>query len=72
LIQARIVDLHAFSQLADDEEHRDMELLCVVFIDLPTPYHAYIFATINFNQKKVDRSLTYPVSLWQPGLKPSK
>jgi DNA phosphorothioation-associated DGQHR protein 1 len=53
-----------------------MELLCVVFLELPTPYHAYVFATINFNQKKVDRSLAYelfgfdvdekPARFWSP------
>ncbi len=41
-----------------------------------TAYHAYVFATINFNQKKVDRSLAYelfgfdvderPAQLWSP------
>lgn len=38
---------------------KSMPLLCSVFIDLPAPYHAFIFATININQKKVDRSLAY-------------
>jgi DNA phosphorothioation-associated DGQHR protein 1 len=60
---ASIIDgqhrLHAFELLETRAPHRDMELLCVVFLELPTPYHAYVFATINFNQKKVDRSLAY-------------
>lgn len=60
---ASIIDgqhrLHAFELLDAQAPHRDMELLCVVFLELPTPYHAYVFATINFNQKKVDRSLAY-------------
>lgn len=60
---ASIIDgqhrLHAFELLEPEAPHRDMELLCVVFLELPTPYHAYVFATINFNQKKVDRSLAY-------------
>ena len=60
---ASIIDgqhrLHAFSKLPSDAPERKMELLCVVFLELPTPYHAYVFATINFNQKKVDRSLAY-------------
>lgn len=60
---ASIIDgqhrLHAFELLEAQAPHRDMELLCVVFLELPTPYHAYVFATINFNQKKVDRSLAY-------------
>ncbi|ECT1456142.1 DGQHR domain-containing protein, partial [Salmonella enterica subsp. enterica serovar Mbandaka] len=40
-------------------ERENMELLCSVFIDLPAPYQAYIFATINFNQKNVNKSLAY-------------
>ena len=60
---ASIIDgqhrLHAFDKLPTDALERSMELLCVVFLELPTPYHAYVFATINFNQKRVDRSLAY-------------
>lgn len=41
------------------DKDRDYELLCAIYLDLPVPYHAYIFSTINFNQKKVDRSLAY-------------
>jgi DNA phosphorothioation-associated DGQHR protein 1 len=77
---ASIIDgqhrLHAFEYLPHDAPERAMELLCVVFLELPTPYHAYVFATINFNQKKVDRSLAYelfgfdvderPTQLWSP------
>ena len=40
-------------------DRRKMELLCAVYLDLPNPYQAYIFATINFNQKKVSRSQAY-------------
>lgn len=40
-------------------DRKKMDLLCSVFIDLPAPYHAYIFATININQKKVNKSLAY-------------
>lgn len=43
----------------DFSERKNMDLLCSVFIDLPAPYQAYIFATININQKKVDKSLAY-------------
>lgn len=77
---ASIIDgqhrLHAFDKLPIDAPERLMELLCVVFLELPTPYHAYVFATINFNQKKVDRSLAYelfgfdvderPARFWSP------
>jgi DNA phosphorothioation-associated DGQHR protein 1 len=37
----------------------EMELICSVFLDLPKPYQAQLFATINSNQKPVDKSLTY-------------
>ncbi len=77
---ASIIDgqhrLHAFEYLPAGAPEKEMELLCVVFLELPTPYHAYVFATINFNQKKVDRSLAYelfgfdvderPRDLWSP------
>lgn len=43
----------------DSSERKSFELLCSVYVDLPIPYHAYLFSTINFNQKKVDRSLAY-------------
>lgn len=48
--------LHAFEFAT---KNLNMPLLCAVYLDIPLPYHAYIFATINFNQKKVDRSLAY-------------
>jgi len=38
---------------------KDMPLLCSVYLDLPLPYHAQIFATINMNQKKVDKNHIY-------------
>lgn len=44
---------------ADPERRENFELLCSVYLDLPIPYHAYLFSTINFNQKKVDKSLAY-------------
>ena len=49
---------------------------CAVFIDLPSPQQASIFATINFNQRPVNKSQTYelfgynlddePESSWSP------
>ncbi|KZY18636.1 hypothetical protein A3727_15980 [Erythrobacter sp. HI0038] len=36
-----------------------MEMICAIYLDLPKPYQAQIFATINSNQKRVDKSLTY-------------
>ena len=44
-------------QYVSIESRLETELVCAVYLDLPNPYQAYIFATINYNQKKVDRSL---------------
>jgi DNA phosphorothioation-associated DGQHR protein 1 len=38
---------------------RKTSLPCAVFLDLPTPQQAAIFATINFNQKPVSKSQSY-------------
>ena len=53
-----------------------MDLICAIYIDLPKPYQAQVFATINSNQKRVDKSLTYEMfgyniddedsSFWSP------
>lgn len=43
---------------AEPERHA-MPVLCSVFLDLPRPFQAYLFATINSTQKPVDRSQTY-------------
>ncbi|EHU4931615.1 DGQHR domain-containing protein [Vibrio vulnificus] len=59
-----------------ESERSDIELLCAVYLDLPIPYHAFLFANINANQKKVPRSLAYELygfgtdnedkSIWSP------
>jgi len=56
----------------------DMDLPCSIFIDLPPSMQAYVFSTINFNQKKVDKSLAYQLfgyqvdesdsDLWSPDI----
>jgi DNA phosphorothioation-associated DGQHR protein 1 len=58
------------------ENRLEMPVLCSIFLDLPRPYQAYLFATINSTQKPVDRSQTYelfgynieeePPELWSP------
>jgi len=62
---ASIIDgqhrLHGFKKITN-KNRLEMELLCAIYLDIPIPYQAYLFATINFNQKKVDRSLAY--ELW--------
>ncbi|GAB3222469.1 DGQHR domain-containing protein [Spirosoma arcticum] len=42
-----------------NSQAKRMELVCSVYIDLPNALQAYLFATINTNQKKVDKSLAY-------------
>lgn len=50
--------LFAFAEV-ERSERLSMNLLCSVFLDLPKPYQAQLFATINSTQKPVDKSLTY-------------
>lgn len=38
-------------------ERQSIELPCAIFFDLPNAYQAFLFATINGNQKSVNRSL---------------
>jgi DNA phosphorothioation-associated DGQHR protein 1 len=58
---AAIIDgqhrLSAFEYVTNQERFEDLQLLCSVYFDLPSSYQAFLFATINSNQKKVDRSL---------------
>ncbi len=64
--------LHGFEYASRAE----MDLLCSIYLDLPKAYQAYLFATINFNQQKVERSLAYelfgfnlddePEDTWSP------
>jgi DNA phosphorothioation-associated DGQHR protein 1 len=37
----------------------DTQLICSLFLDLPKPFQAQLFATINSTQKPVPKSLTY-------------
>jgi len=58
---AAIIDgqhrLKAFSFVKDEALVKSLQLVCSVYFDLPNSYQAFLFATINSNQKKVDRSL---------------
>lgn len=61
---------------AASKNHDEFEMLCAIYLDLPEPFQAYLFATINFNQRKVDRGLAYdlfgynleeePAESWSP------
>ena len=58
LPSALIIDgQHRLNAFKYANEYTDIELVCSIFFDLPNPYQAYLFATINGNQKKVDKSL---------------
>lgn len=37
----------------------DFDIICSLYFELPAPQQAEVFATINFNQQKVDKSLAY-------------
>jgi DNA phosphorothioation-associated DGQHR protein 1 len=37
----------------------DFPLLCAIYFDLPKPYQAFLFATVNANQRPVSKSQTY-------------
>lgn len=58
---AAVIDgQHRLFAFAEAREMRyEMPLICSVFLDLPKPYQAQLFATINSTQKPVDKSLTY-------------
>lgn len=72
-ISSLIIDgqhrLNAFSYT--EERFKDIELVCSIFFDLPNPYQAYLFATINGNQKRVDKSLALELFGYDVEDKPS-
>lgn len=50
--------LYGFTKCSE-RSRLEMPLLCAVYLDLPNPYQAYLFATINYNQRPVDKSQSY-------------
>lgn len=58
---AAVIDgQHRLFAFADaNPERLSMDLICSIFLDLPKPFQAQLFATINSTQEKVDKSLTY-------------
>ncbi|MCX7101848.1 MAG: DGQHR domain-containing protein [Methylobacter sp.] len=46
-------------KLALESGMDDFDIVCSIYMDLPAPKQAEVFATINFNQQKVDKSLAY-------------
>lgn len=57
---ASIIDgqhrITGFTKISN-QERLNIDLVCSIFFELPNPYQAYLFATINGNQKKVDKGL---------------
>ncbi len=63
---------------ANEERKLETDLLVSVYFDLPSPYQAYLFASINYNQKPVNKSLALeqfgylteltPQHTWSPEL----
>lgn len=45
--------------IQNNSQFTDFDILCSVFIDMPFSEQAEVFSTINFNQKKVDKSIAY-------------
>lgn len=43
----------------ENSERLSTDLVCSIFIDLPVPYQAYLFSSINHNQTQVSKSLSY-------------
>lgn len=46
-------------QFSDVAERLQMPLVCAIYFDLPRPYQAHLFATVNANQRAVSKSQTY-------------
>jgi DNA phosphorothioation-associated DGQHR protein 1 len=78
---AAIIDgqhrLNGFITATTDRKEQT-DLLVVVYFDLPTPYQAYLFASINYNQKPVSKNVALeqfgyltdltPQETWSPEL----
>lgn len=60
LKSASIIDgqhrVNGFKEIKN-KERLNIDLVCSIFFELPNPYQAYLFATINGNQKRVDKGL---------------
>lgn len=78
---ASIIDgqhrLNGFKEATSDRK-KNTDLLVAIYFDLPSPYQAYLFASINYNQKPVSKSLALeqfgylteitPADSWSPEL----
>lgn len=73
---AAIIDgqhrIKAFDFVKKRERLSEVNLICSIYFDLPNSYQAFLFATINSNQKKVDRSLALDQFGYNVGEEPEK
>ena len=73
---AAIIDgqhrLKAFEYVNDPERFSNLQIVCSIYFDLPNSYQAFLFATINSNQKRVDRSLALEQFGYNVGEEPEK
>ncbi|ACH63886.1 putative DGQHR domain protein [Aliivibrio fischeri MJ11] len=60
---ASIIDgqhrLEGIREAIKNPDFQDFDILCSVYIDMPFSEQAEVFTSINFNQKKVDKSIAY-------------
>ena len=81
LKMATIIDgqhrLYGFKEFGESDLVKyDTELLCSIYLELPASLQAYLFATINSNQRKVPKDIAYQLfgydleststELWSP------
>lgn len=64
--------LNAFKYVGNLERFSNLQLVCSIYFDLPNSYQAFLFATINSNQKRVDRSLALEQFGYNVGEEPEK
>lgn len=60
---ASIIDgqhrIEGLREAIKSDEFEDFDILCSIYFDMPFSQQAEIFTSINFNQKKVDKSVAY-------------
>jgi DNA phosphorothioation-associated DGQHR protein 1 len=57
---------------ASPRRQNETDLIVAIYFDLPSPYQAYIFASINYNQKPVNKSLALEQFGYLTSLSPQK
>ncbi|MDD9195739.1 DGQHR domain-containing protein [Aliivibrio sp. S3MY1] len=57
--QHRVLGFKRLFNEDENNEYLDMDVLCVLYLDLPLTYHAQIFTHLNSTPRRVDRNLIY-------------